>query len=141
MLIFLKALAEIQINLKKWKILGFAVTWLVSASLCVSQEREITEVLIIGDNADLMNLAGSGAQVNPEKVQFHKYSDLNQLVSLVPGVYVREEDGFGLRPNIGIRGATSDRSQKSYNSRGWCPNRTCSILRASSLLYNQRGKA
>lgn len=112
MLIFLKALAEIQTNLKKWKISGFAVTWLVFASLCVSQEREIVEVLIIGDNADLMNLAGSGAQVTPEKVQFHKYSDLNQLVSLVPGVYVREEDGFGLRPNIGIRGATSDRSQK-----------------------------
>ena len=40
------------------------------------------------------------------------YTDLNQILSSIPGIYFREEDGFGLRPNIGIRGATTDRSQK-----------------------------
>lgn len=40
-------------------------------------------------------------QDNPEKV-----------VQSVPGVYTRGEDGVGLRPNIGIRGTSPDRSKK-----------------------------
>ncbi|MEY4550384.1 MAG: hypothetical protein RL685_6579, partial [Pseudomonadota bacterium] len=38
--------------------------------------------------------------------------DVHAALQMVPGVYVRQEDGFGLRPNIGIRGALSDRSKK-----------------------------
>ena len=35
-----------------------------------------------------------------------------QVLKQVPGVYSRGEDGFGLRPNIGIRGVSPDRSKK-----------------------------
>lgn len=55
---------------------------------------------------------GSVHVVGSEVLERYKYDDPHATLQLVPGVYVRQEDGFGLRPNIGIRGAVSDRSQK-----------------------------
>jgi Fe(3+) dicitrate transport protein len=73
---------------------------------------EIEELLILGTKAEKQKLAGSGMRIDAESIEKQAYTDLNQLISMSPGVYVREEDGYGLRPNIGIRGATAERSQK-----------------------------
>jgi Fe(3+) dicitrate transport protein len=105
-------LGEIPIKQLKYALgcLSLAASSLIIAADL--SDAQIKEVLIIGTKEEKQNLSGSGFQISNADLGKHGYTDLNQIVSSVPGVYVREEDGFGLRPNIGIRGATSDRSQK-----------------------------
>ena len=72
----------------------------------------IDEMTIIGSKLDVRKVAGSGAVIDNDQIATEVSTDINQLLKTVSGVYVREEDGYGLRPNFGIRGATSERSEK-----------------------------
>ncbi len=56
--------------------------------------------------------AGSAHVIRNEQLERFEYDDATKVVTQVPGVYVRTEDGMGLRPNIGIRGVNPDRSKK-----------------------------
>ncbi|MBL9022796.1 MAG: TonB-dependent receptor [Myxococcales bacterium] len=71
---------------------------------------EEEEVSIIGTK--VQETSGSAHVIRPKQLERFEYSDPHQVLMGVPGVYVRGEDGFGLRPNIGMRGAISDRSKK-----------------------------
>jgi len=73
---------------------------------------ELEEVSIIGSKQDARQLAGTGSVIDSKQLEIEAARDINQLLKTVPGIYVQEEDGFGLRPNIGIRGAISGRSSK-----------------------------
>lgn len=73
-------------------------------------EEEITVTGILGDDPD--RLTGSAQLIGEEMLEAFQYDDINRVLNFVPGVYSREEDGVGLRPNIGLRGASADRSQK-----------------------------
>ena len=73
-------------------------------------ESTLEKMVIIGTSDDARSLPGSGAVVDAEQMETEVVTDINQVLKTVPGVYIREEDGAGLRPNIGIRGATSERS-------------------------------
>jgi len=68
------------------------------------------EVVVLVDR--IRRSTGSVHVIGQETLERYKYDDPHATLQLVPGVYVRQEDGFGLRPNIGIRGAISDRSSK-----------------------------
>ncbi len=68
-------------------------------------------ITVIGE-ARLPRVAGSAHVIDEEELQRWQYDDIHRALSATPGVYLRGEDGFGLRPNIGLRGANSDRSAK-----------------------------
>jgi Fe(3+) dicitrate transport protein len=55
---------------------------------------------------------GSAHLITTRQLERFEQDDPHKILQTVPGVYVRGEDGFGLRPNIGMRGAISDRSKK-----------------------------
>jgi Fe(3+) dicitrate transport protein len=55
---------------------------------------------------------GSAHVIGAEELDRLERDDIHHVLASVPGVYLREEDGYGLRPNIGMRGAGSERSSK-----------------------------
>ncbi len=72
--------------------------------------RDVDDVIVSGTR--LSHVAGSAQVVKKEQLERFAYDDPTAILRQVPGVYIRGEDGVGLRPNIGIRGANPDRSKK-----------------------------
>ena len=89
-----------------------AITAVSTLNAAANSASVIDELTIIGSKKDVRKVAGSGAVIGDAQIAMEVSTDINQLLKTVPGVYVREEDGYGLRPNFGIRGATSERSEK-----------------------------
>ena len=69
-------------------------------------------IQIFGNKQALETSTGSGFVLNKAALEQFEFDDIHRVLQSVPGVYIREEDGYGLRPNIGLRGATSERSSK-----------------------------
>lgn len=69
-------------------------------------------VTVLGTNEVDAVLPGSGARVDGEDIRQHSYDDINRALRKIPGVYLREEDGYGIFPNISLRGVDTGRSQK-----------------------------
>ncbi|MCL1145635.1 TonB-dependent receptor [Shewanella marinintestina] len=72
----------------------------------------IEKMQIIGHDARLSKQTGSATLIDELELEQFKFDDINRVLYSVPGVNIREEDGYGLRPNIGFRGATPERSKK-----------------------------
>lgn len=104
----------------RYSLLAGAITVALASNTAYAAEAEaasanadVAEVIqIIGDKKAARTVAGSSAVVAPEQMEVEVSTDINQLLKTVPGVYIREEDGQGLRPNIGIRAAAGGRSSK-----------------------------
>jgi Fe(3+) dicitrate transport protein len=77
----------------------------------------IPGIAIVGDIIPLgprgeWELDGSGQVVSGAELYTSHVLNTNEALRKVTGVNVRDEEGFGLRPNIGIRGLNPTRSTK-----------------------------
>ncbi|MFN2397508.1 MAG: TonB-dependent receptor domain-containing protein [Gemmatimonadaceae bacterium] len=69
-------------------------------------------VTVIGSASDaLSRVPGSAAIVSAAEIQNRQPVSANEVLRSVPGVHIQEEEGAGLRANIGIRGLDPDRSR------------------------------
>lgn len=89
--------------------LGFTLAATAQESLKDSL-AELSEVTIIGNK--VRALPGSGEIVTSKKLAKLNQPDITKVLRTVPGVNIRDEEGFGLRPNIGLRGTPVNRSAK-----------------------------
>ena len=85
---------------------------MLSATSLLSANDNVESVTIIGSKEDAKNLAGSGTVINNEDLEKAMDTDIAKILSAVPGLYMRTEEGYGLRPNISIRGTAIERSGK-----------------------------
>ncbi len=70
------------------------------------------EVTIIGAREDAERTAGSAHVISAAELERFLHTDIQRIIQQVPGVSVQMEDGYGLRPNIGIRGVATERSSR-----------------------------
>lgn len=96
----------------KNKLVTAVAVFAACAAAQSAKANELEEIRIVGSVEEARHLLGTGSVIDEEQVRIEFANDINQLLKTVPGVYIREEDGYGLRPNIGIRGATSERASK-----------------------------
>lgn len=74
--------------------------------------EKLNQVVISGGKKNMKDVPGSVHYLSARELEEFNYTDINRSLKSVPGVNIQEEDGFGLRPNIGMRGTGVERSSK-----------------------------
>jgi Fe(3+) dicitrate transport protein len=72
----------------------------------------VDRIVVTASPTQAREVGGSVQFIDAETLNISEYADPNRVLRQVPGINLIEEDGYGLRPNIGIRGSGTDRSSK-----------------------------
>jgi Fe(3+) dicitrate transport protein len=86
------------------------------AALCTpafaDDAAELDRVVVVGTKERAATQPGSAQVLDQTDLESARVLSVGEALRKVPGVVVRDEEGFGLRPNIGIRGLNPTRSTK-----------------------------
>lgn len=90
------------------------IAGMVMGGLATAQDalQSLDPLKVVGGEEELFKLIGSAAFVGAEDIANSGHTDIGKILAKVPGVYVRDEDGYGNFPNISLRGADGTRSEK-----------------------------
>ncbi|MGB5269565.1 MAG: TonB-dependent receptor [Eudoraea sp.] len=88
------------------------ITKVQDSNLIKLEEVVLSANVILGSKFQAKNRTGSAYYVAQPELLKYNYTDINRVLRSVPGVTLVEEDGFGLRPNISLRGTSPERSAK-----------------------------
>jgi len=91
---------------------AIAAAWVSPPSLAGDKPATMRGIEVIGSKEAAWTLPGSGSYLDTGDIRDQSYDDINRALRKVPGVYIREEDGYGLFPNISLRGVDHGRSAK-----------------------------
>ena len=86
-----------------------------AAGLAVASENadevpHLEEVTIVGTREQAEGTPGAAHILDARTLARFAYTDVQRIARQVPGVSIQVEDGFGLRPNLSIRGVATERS-------------------------------
>jgi len=85
---------------------------IVLSAAPVAAEVSVTSGHLAGTAESLGEIPGSIERVGRRELENARVFNFSEALRKVAGVNVRDEEGFGLRPNIGIRGTNPTRSTK-----------------------------
>ncbi len=78
----------------------------------VAGEVSVRSSYLAGTEEALERTPGSIQTIDKRELERSRVFDFSEALRKIPGIYARDEEGFGLRPNIAIRGTNPTRSTK-----------------------------
>ncbi len=78
-----------------------------------SREAIVLErITVTGSGSKAQSIPGSTSKLTEKELdkQNQVFDDVHRILFTLPGINIQEEEGFGLRPNIGMRGVGNERS-------------------------------
>ena len=87
-----------------------ALVLLANSALAHSPKAAVETVTIYGSATTAQAATGAAQYIGEEALAKFVYTDIQRVIRQIPGVSVQVEDGYGLRPNISIRGVATERS-------------------------------
>ncbi|MFT4968124.1 MAG: Fe(3+) dicitrate transport protein [Candidatus Deianiraeaceae bacterium] len=75
-----------------------------------TRHKDTVHIIARQNESVPVNLPSSSYVISNKYVKERQYTDIERILTATPSVQIRSEDGLGLRPNIGIRGSSMERS-------------------------------